>query len=434
MKITTQKDYKAAVTELREYCEKQGFVKVNSTIVTEQPYSDVAKETYIFLQGVIDNTPNNVDGYKQKLAAEALQYMGLVAPSMVGLLNKAANYLETFEGTIEEYFESFLASVTPSETTLTAASESASEASEEIKESEEAKAFTGNQEELSLTIGGVTLTPSKVREKLDQFEFEAGVTNDELYDALMNILEPVGHIDLGVDYNTPENHFKLAFGNLLFNEVNQTTFKTLEEYEEAYKDKPVIVVPDSVSAAERAILNTFLERTLGEPTEENKVGVILRCLAMAYTYTDYRFKTILYYLSVLQIRTLAGFKAHIRNIAGKAYLALEKEKEKVYQDSISKDGLDQVFSDPKREAEIDKIRKAMEEPVSPMPLDKVIPALSNGGGNSSGTFQDVVDVAIGAAVVGVVGYGAYKIYDHFFGSGSAGDGDVELMRDGIVPL
>lgn len=431
MKITTQKDYKATVTALRDYCEKQGFFKIDPDADTNT-YSDVAKESFTFLQGVIDSTPKNEDGYKHKLAAEALQYMGLIAHSMVGLLNNAVNYLETFEGTIEEYFESFLTSVTAAnginrETSNKPAVEPTPEASEEPK--------TSAEKELSLTIGGVTLTPSKVREKLDEFEFEAGVTNDELYGALMSILKPVDHIDLGVDYNTPENRFKLAYGNLLFNEVNQTTFKTLEEYEEAYKDKPVIVVPESVSPAERAILNTLLERTLGEPTEENKVGTILRCLAMAYTYTDYRFKTILYYLSVLQIRTLAGFKAHMRNIAGRAYLALEKEKEKAYQDSVSEDGLDQVFSDPKREAEINKIREVMEEPISPMPLEKAIPALSNGGGNSSGSFSDlVVDVAIGAAVVGVVGYGAYKIYDHFFGSGSASDGDVELMTEGFISL
>ena len=433
MKITTQKDYKAAIATLKEHCEKQGFFKMDP----EGSYSDVAKQTFTFLQSVIDNTPNNEDGYKHKLAAESLQYMGLVAPSIVRLLNNAVNYLETFEGTIVEYFESFLASVTPSETTPVASTEPTTgpttDTTEEPK-AEEPTAFTGKQEELSLTIGGVALTPSKVREKLDEFEFEAGVTNDELYGALMAILKPVDHIDLGVDYNTPENHFKLAFGNLLFNEVNQTTFKTLEEYEEAYKDKPVIVVPENVSPAERAILNTFLERTLGEPTEENKVGTILRCLAMAYTYTDYRFKTILYYLSVLQIRTLAGFKAHMRNIAGRAYLALEKEKEKAYQDSVSEDGLDQVFSDPKRKAEINRIKAVMEEPISPMPLDKVIPAMSSGGGSSSGSFSDVVDVAIGAAVVGVVGYGAYKIYDHFFGSGSASDGDVELMSEGFISL
>lgn len=427
MKITTQEQYEAAVTALRDYCEKQGFFKIDPEADTNT-YSDTAKESFTFLQGVIDSTPKNEDGYKHKLAAEALQYMGLVAHSMVGLLNNAVNYLETFEGTIEEYFESFLTSVATAnginrEPSNEPAAEPTPEASEEPK--------TSAEKELSLTIGGVTLTPSKVREKLDEFEFEAGVTNDELYGALMAILKPIDHIDLGVDYNTPENHFKLAFGNLLFNEVNQTTFKSLEEYEEAYKDKPVIVVPENVSPAERAILNTFLERTLGEPTEENKVGTILRCLAMAYTYTDYRFKTILYYLSVLQIRTLAGFKAHMRNIAGRAYLALEKEKEKAYQDSVSEDGLGQVFSNPKREAEINRIKAAMEEPISPMPLDKVIPAMSSGSGNSSGSFSDV---AIGAAVVGVVGYGAYKIYDHFFGSGSSSDGDVELVREGFVSL
>lgn len=427
MKITTQKAYKTATTALREHCEKQGFFKMDP----EGSYSDVAKQTFTFLQSVIDNTPNSEDGYKHKLAAEALQYMGLIAPSIVGLLNNAVNYLETFEGTVAEYFESFLASITPNE--AAASSEPTPEAPEEPK-AEEPKASTENQQELSLTIGGVTLTPSKVREKLDEFEFEDGVSNDELYNALMSILKPVDHIDLGVDYNTPENHFKLAFGNLLFNEVNQTSFKSLEEYEEAYKDKPVIVVPESVSPAERAILNTFLERTLGKPTEENKVGTLLRCLAMAYTYTDYRFKTILYYLSVLQIHTLAGFKAHMRNIAGRAYLALEKEKENAYQNAVTDEKLDEVFSDPKREAEINKIKEAMAEPISPMPLDKAIPALSKGSSSSSGSFQDVVDVAIGAAVIGAVGFGAYKIYDHFFGSGSASDGDVELMRDGIISL
>lgn len=432
MKIKTQKEYKAAITALREHCEKQGFFKMDP----EGSYSDVAKQTFTFLQSVIDNTPNNEDGYKHKLAAEALQYMGLVAPSIVGLLNNTVNYLETFEGTIVEYFESFLASMTNDKPTTDATAEVetyASAATEEEPKTEESKAFTGEREELSLTIGGVTLTPSKVREKLDQFEFEDGVSNDDLFDALMSVLKPVDHIDLGVDYNTPENHFKLAFSNLLFNEVNQTTFKTLEEYEEAYKDKPVIVVPKSVSAAERAILNTFLERTLGEPTEENKVGVILRCLAMGYTYTDYRFKTILYYLSVLQIRTLAGFKAHMRNIAGRAYLALEKEKERAYENAVNGE-LDEVFSDPKREAEINRIKEVMEEPVSPMPLDKAIPALSRNSSSSSGSFSDVADVVIGAAVVGVVGYGAYKLYDHFFGSGSASDGDVELMREGIISL
>lgn len=427
MKITTQKAYKTATTALREHCEKQGFFKMGP----EGSYSDVAKQTFTFLQSVIDNTPNSEDGYKHKLAAEALQYMGLVAPSIVGLLNNAVNYLETFEGTVVEYFESFLASVIPNE--AVASSEPTPEAPEEPK-AEEPKASTENQQELSLTIGGVTLTPSKVREKLDEFEFEGGVNNDELYNALMSILKPVDHIDLGVDYNTPENHFKLAFGNLLFNEVNQTSFKSLEEYEEAYKDKPVIVVPDNVSLGERAILNTLLERTLGEPSEDNKVGVILRCLAMAYTYTDYTFDMIPYFLSALRLNTLNAFKKHMRNIAGMAYMVLEKEKENAYVNTVTSDELNEVFSDPKREAEINKIKAVMEEPIAPMPLDKAIPALSNGGGNTSGSFQDVVDVAIGAAVVGVVGYGAYKIYDHFFGSGSAGDGDVELMRDGIVSL
>lgn len=426
MKITTKKAYEAAIAALREYCEAKGYkiTEPSSDIVL----NDLARENYTFLQSVIANTPNNENGYIQKVAAEALLYRGIVSTSIVGTLKNAAEFLGTFEGTIEEYFETFL-----TDAAHTHVPEQASEVPEEPK-AEEPKASTENKEELSLTIGGVTLTPSRVREKLDEFKFEDGVTNDELYGALMAILKPVDHIDLGVDYNTPENRFKLAFGNLLFNEVNQTTFKSLEEYEEAYKDKPVIVVPDSVSAAERAILNTFLERTLGESTEDNKVGVLLRCLAMAYTYTDYRFKTILYYLSVLQIHTLAGFKAHVRNIAGKAYLALEKEKENAYQGSVTEDGLDQVFSDPKREAEINKIREAMEEPVSPMPLDKAIPALSRSSSSSSGTFSDVVDVAIGAAVIGAVGFGAYKLYDHFFGSGSASDGDVELMRDGIISL
>ena len=418
--------YEAAIAALREYCEAKGYKITEPS--NDMVLNDLARENYTFLQSVIANTPTNENGYTQKVAAEALLYRGIVSTSIVGTLKNAAEFLGTFEGTIEEYFETFL-----TDAAHTHVPEQASEVPEEPK-AEEPKASTENKEELSLTIGGVTLTPSRVREKLDEFKFEDGVTNDELYGALMAILKPVDHIDLGVDYNTPENRFKLAFGNLLFNEVNQTTFKSLEEYEEAYKDKPVIVVPDSVSAAERAILNTFLERTLGESTEDNKVGVLLRCLAMAYTYTDYRFKTILYYLSVLQIHTLAGFKAHIRNIAGRAYLALEKEKENAYQNAVTDEKLDEVFADPKREAEINKIKAIMEEPVSPMPLDKAIPALSKGSSASSGSFSDVADVVIGAAVIGAVGFGAYKLYDHFFGSGSASDGDVELMRDGIISL
>ena len=419
MKITTQKDYKSIVTALKDHCDKHGFFKIDPS----GSYSDEAKQTYTFLQSVIDNTPKNEDGYKHKVAAEALQYMGLVTPSIVGLLNNAVAYLETFEGNIEDYFESFLANMTASAQTQ----------AEEPK-AEVPKASTDEPEEPSLTIGDVTLTPSKVREKLDEFKFEDGVTNDELFGALMGTLKPVDQIDLGVDYNTPENKFKWAFGNLLFNEVNQTSFKSLEEYEEAYKDKPVIVVPSNVSAGERAILNTLLERTLGEPTEDNKVGAILRCLAMAYTYTDYSFDMVPYFLSALKLNTLNVFKKHMRNIAGMAYMILEKEKENAYMNSVSDDELSEVFNDPKREAEIAKIKAAMEEPIKPMPLDKAIPALSNGGGNSSGSFQDVVDVAIGAAVVGVVSYGAYKIYDHFFGSGSASDGDVELVREGFVSL
>lgn len=424
MKITTQEQYEATLAELRAYCEKKGLVV--KSVPENEEYS-LVKQNSIFLINIIGNSPYTESGFKQKIVAEVLLYVGMHTENIISAMQKAVKEFERFEGNIGAYVEYLLNKGILVETNkpLTA---------EEETKVEEPKAFTGKQEELSLTIGGVTLTPSKVREKLDEFEFEDGVTNDELFGALTSILKPVDHIDLGVDYNTPENHFKLTFGNLLFNEVNQTTFKTLEEYEEAYKDKPVIVVPESVSAAERAILNTFLERTLGEPTEENKVGTILRCLAMAYTYTDYRFKTILYYLSVLQIRTLAGFKAHVRNIAGRAYLALEKEKEKAYQDSVTENGLDQVFSDPKREAEINRIKAVMEEPISPMPLDKVIPAMSSGGGTSSGSFQDVVDVAIGAAVVGVVGYGAYKIYDHFFGSGSSSDGDVELVREGFISL
>lgn len=419
MKITTQKDYKSIVTALKDHCDKHGFFKIDPS----GSYSDEAKQTYTFLQSVIDNTPKNEDGYKYKVAAEALQYMGLIIPSIVGLLNNAVAYLETFEGNIEDYFESFLASITASAQTQ----------AEEPKV-EEPKAFTGEQAEPSLTIGDVTLTPSKVRAKLDEFKFEGNVTNDELFGALMAILKPVDKIDLGVDYNTPENKFKWAFGNLLFNEVNQTSFKSLEEYEEAYKDNPVIIVPDSITLGERAILNTLLERTLGEPSENNKVGVILRCLAMAYTYTDYSFNIIPFYLSVLKMNTFNVFKKHMRNIAGMAYMTLKKEKENAYVNSVTDDELSEVFSDPKREAEIARIKAAMEEPIAPISLDKAIPALSSGGGSSSGLFSDVVDVAIGAAVVGVVGYGAYKIYDHFFGSGSSSDGDAELVREGFISL
>lgn len=424
MKITTQEHYEAALAELRAYCDAKGLVVQK---VTDSDEDALAKQNSIFLVNIIANAPYTESGFKQKIVAEVLLYVGMQSTNIISAMKSAVGDFEKFEGGISGYVEYLLNKGIQGE-----ASEP-SVAGEEPK-AEEPKASTENKEELSLTIGGVTLTPSRVREKLDEFKFEDGVTNDELYGALMAILKPVGHIDLGVDYNTPENRFKLAFGNLLFNEVNQTTFKSLEEYEEAYKDKPVIVVPDSVSAAERAILNTFLERTLGESTEDNKVGVLLRCLAMAYTYTDYRFKTILYYLSVLQIHTLAGFKAHIRNIAGRAYLALEKEKENAYQNAVTDEKLDEVFSDPKREVEINKIREAMEEPVSPMPFDKAIPALSRSSGSSSGTFSDVVDVAIGAAVIGAVGFGAYKLYDHFFGSGSASDGDVELMREGIISL
>lgn len=424
MKIKTQNQYETALAELRAYCDAKGlFVQK----VTDSDEDALAKQNSIFLVNIIANAPYTESGFKQKIVAEVLLYVGMQSTNIISAMKSAVGDFEKFEGDISGYIEYLLNKGIQVE---------ASEPSVAVEETkaEEPEASTENKEELSLTIGGVTLTPSRVREKLDEFKFEDGVTNDELYGALMVILKPVGHIDLGVDYNTPENRFKLAFGNLLFNEVNQTTFKSLEEYEEAYKDKPVIVVPDSVSAAERAILNTFLERTLGESTEDNKVGVLLRCLAMAYTYTDYRFKTILYYLSVLQIHTLAGFKAHVRNIAGKAYLALEKEKESAYQNAVTDKKLDEVFSDPKREVEINKIREAMEEPVSPMPLDKAIPALSRSNSSSSGSFGDVADVVIGAAVIGAVGFGAYKLYDHFFGSGSASDGDVELMREGIISL
>ena len=424
MKIKTQNQYETALAELRAYCDAKGlFVQK----VTDSDEDALAKQNSIFLVNIIANAPYTESGFKQKIVAEVLLYVGMQSTNIISAMKSAVGDFEKFEGDISGYIEYLLNKGIQVE---------ASEPSVAVEETkaEEPEASTENKEELSLTIGGVTLTPSRVREKLDEFKFEDGVTNDELYGTLMAILKPVGHIDLGVDYNTPENRFKLAFGNLLFNEVNQTTFKSLEEYEEAYKDKPVIVVPDSVSAAERAILNTFLERTLGASTEDNKVGVLLRCLAMAYTYTDYRFKTILYYLSVLQIHTLAGFKAHVRNIAGKAYLALEKEKESAYQNAVTDEKLDEVFSDPKREVEINKIREAMEEPVSPMPLDKAIPALSRSNSSSSGSFGDVADVVIGAAVIGAVGFGAYKLYDHFFGSGSASDGDVELMREGIISL
>lgn len=425
MKITTKKAYEAVIAALREYCDKKGYkiTEPDENMVL----NDLARENYTFLQGVITNTPNNENGYIQKVAAEALLYRGIMSTSIVGTLKNAAEFLGTFEGTIEEYFETFLTDAAHTHVSEQAADETAPEVSEETKEPEEPK-------EPSITIGGVTLTASKVREKLNDFKFEMSASNDELYDALMAILEPVGHIDLGVDYNTPENKFKWAYTNLLFNEVGQTSLKSLEDYEEAYKDKPVIVVPANMSLAERAILNAFLEKTLGEPTEDNKVGVLLRCLAMAYTYTDFSFNMLLYFLSVLKINTFNGFKAHIRNIAGLAYMALEEEKKRAYQNSVADDELDQIFKDPKREAELAKIQAAMGEPVAPMPVNKVVPSMSSGGGSSSGSFSDVVDVAIGAAVIGVVGYGAYKVYDHFFGSGSASDGDVELMREDLISL
>ena len=419
MKITTQEQYTAVLTELRAYCDAKGLV------VQKVPDGDdtLVKQNSKFLINVIANNPYTENGFKQKVVAEVLLYIGMNSANIISTLTKAVNEFEKFEGDIGAFVDYLSASIA-----------SAKDPQAEGSKTEEPKASTKEPEEPSVTIGDVTLTPSKVREKLDQFEFEAGVTNDELYGALMAILKPVDQIDLGVDYNTPENKFKWAFGNLLFNEVNQTSFKSLEEYEEAYKDNPVIVVPDSITLGERAILNTLLERTLGEPSEDNKVGVMLRCLAMAYTYTDYSFDMVPYFLSVLKLNTLNAFKKHMRNIAGMAYMILEKEKENAYMNSVTDDELNKVFSDSKREAEIAKIKAAMEEPIAPMSLDKAIPALSSGSGNSSGSFSDVVDVAIGAAVAGVVGYGAYKIYDHFFGSGSASDGDVELMRDGIVSL
>lgn len=419
MKITTQEQYNAVLEELRAYCDAKGLVV--QKVADED--DTLVKQNSKFLINVIANNPYTENGFKQKVVAEVLLYIGMNSANIISTLTKAVNEFEKFEGDIGAFVDYLSASIA-----------SAKDPQVEEPKAEESRAFTGEQAEPSLTIGNVTLTPSKVRAKLDEFKFEGKVTNDELFGALMAILQPVSHIDLGVDYNTPENKFKWAYGNLLFNEVNQTTFKSLVEYEEAYKDKPVIVVPDNVSLGERAILNTLLERTLGEPTEDNKVGTLLRCLAMAYTYTDYSFDIIPYFLSALRLNTLNAFKKHMRNIAGMAYMVLEKEKENAYVNTVTSDELNEVFSDPKREAEINKIKAVMEEPIAPMPLDKAIPALSNGGGNLSGTFQDVVDVAIGAAVVGVVGYGAYKIYDHFFGSGSAGDGDVELMRDGIVSL
>lgn len=419
MKITTQEQYNAVLEELRAYCDAKGLV------VQKVPDGDdtLVKQNSKFLINVIANNPYTENGFKQKVVAEVLLYIGMNSANIISTLTKAVNDFEKFEGDIGAFVDYLSASIT-----------SAKDPQVEEPKAEESKAFTGEQAEPSLTIGDVTLTPSKVRAKLDEFKFEGKVTNDELFGALMAILQPVSHIDLGVDYNTPENKFKWAYGNLLFNEVNQTTFKSLEEYEEAYKDKPVIVVPDNVSLGERAILNTLLERTLGEPTEDNKVGVLLRCLAMAYTYTDYSFDIIPYFLSALRLNTLNAFKKHMRNIAGMAYMVLEKEKENAYVNTVTSDELNEVFSDPKREAEINKIKAVMEEPIAPMPLDKAIPALSNGGGSSSGSFQDVADVVIGAAVVGVVGYGAYKLYDHFFGSGSASDGDVELMREGFISL
>lgn len=419
MKITTQEQYTAVLTELRAYCDAKGLV------VQKVADGDDAlvKQNSKFLINVIANNPYTENGFKQKVVAEVLLYIGMNSANIISTLTKAVNEFEKFEGDIGAFVDYLSASIA-----------SAKDPQAEESKTEEPKASTKEPEELSVTIGDVTLTPSKVRAKLDEFKFEGKVTNDELFSALMAILQPVSHIDLGVDYNTPDNKFKWAYGNLLFNEVNQTTFKSLEEYEEAYKDNPVIVVPDNITLGERAILNTLLERTLGEPSEDNKVGVILRCLAMAYTYTDYSFDIIPYFLSALRLNTLNAFKKHMRNIAGMAYMVLEKEKENAYINTVTSDELNEVFSDPKREAEINKIKAVMEEPVAPMPLDKAIPALSNGSGNSSGTFQDVVDVAIGAAIVGVVGYGAYKIYDHFFGAGSASDGDVELMREGIISL
>ena len=419
MKIITQEQYNAVLTELREYCDKKGLV------VKNVPDGDdtLVKQNSTFLVNVIANSPYTESGFKQKVVAEVLLYIGMHSANIISAMYKAGEAFEQFEGDIGAYVEYLLTGLA-----------SAKDTQEEEPKAEEPKAFTGEQAEPSLTIGDVVLTPSKVRAKLDEFKFEDGVSNDELFSALMSILQPVSHIDLGVDYNTPENKFKWAYGNLLFNEVNQTSFKSLEEYEEAYKDKPVIVVPSNVSTGERAILNTLLERTLGEPSEDNKVGVILRCLAMAYTYTDYSFDIIPFYLSVLKMNTLNVFKKHMRNIAGMAYMLLKKEKENAYQNTVTNDELSEVFSDPKREAEIAKIKAAMEEPIASISLDKAIPALSSGGGNSSGSSSDVVDVAIGAAVVGAVGYGAYKIYDHFFGSGSASDGDVELMTEGFVSL
>lgn len=420
MKITTQEQYEATLAELRAYCDTKGLVVQK---VTDSDEDALVKQNSTFLVNVIGNSPYTESGFKQKVVAEVLLYIGMHAENIIGTIQKAVNVFENFEGDIGAYIDYISTSMAPTKDTQV-----------EKPKVEESKAFTGEQAEPSLTIGDVTLTPSKVRAKLDEFKFEGNVTNDELFGALMAILKPVDQIDLGVDYNTPENKFKWAFGNLLFNEVNQTSFKSLEEYEEAYKDNPVIVVPDSITLGERAILNTLLERTLGEPSEDNKVGVMLRCLAMAYTYTDYSFDMVPYFLSVLKLNTLNAFKKHMRNIAGMAYMILEKEKENAYMNSVTDDELNKVFSDSKREAEIARIKAAMEEPIAPMSLDKAIPALSSGGGNSSGSFSDVVDVAIGAAVVGVVGYGAYKLYDHFFGSGSASDSDVELLRDGIVSL
>ncbi len=90
MKITTKKAYEAVIAALREYCEAKGYKITEPS--NDMVLNDLARENYTFLQSVIANTPNNENGYIQKVAAEALLYRGIVSTSIVGTLKTQLSF------------------------------------------------------------------------------------------------------------------------------------------------------------------------------------------------------------------------------------------------------------------------------------------------------------------------------------------------------
>lgn len=287
----------------------------------------------------------------------------------------------------------------------------------------------------SVALGERSVSVASIKRMMDEWtwEGEENITSDELYEPLTEYVTKVTPVYIPVTPTDPIGLFRKQLGLVIYNEQNIPNKKTLRDYE----DMGFLSIPNTLTKEEIEVLNMFVERTSGVETADNKLGNIIRTLAACYVMSDFTVDPIMWLLASLSLNNIEKIREHLALLFAKELALVENNIKDCSLSSTCEESAAAKVEALKEAAtkELKTIKELKENDVKRVIEEKTVTTtVTEGSGETASsksddsvfTLENALYTVGGVAVAGAVGYGAYLVYNKFFGGDS--DNDIELSE------